>query len=62
MGLNGAQLPTHPHLGPPLEGEDEKCASRNDVAHLGRPLEGEMESKYYWLILNASAARTRSTP
>src|SRR3954467_8184534 len=34
---------THPHLGPPLEGEDEKSASHTKVAHLGPPLEGEDE-------------------
>src|SRR3954471_21369139 len=34
---------THPHLGPPLEGEDEKSASRTKVPHLGPPLEGEDE-------------------
>src|SRR3954454_4453290 len=41
---------THPHLGPPLEGEDEKSASRTKVPHLGPPLEGEDEK---------SASRTK---
>ena len=33
MGLL-ARIVTHPHLGPPLEGEEEKCAVRTYVAHL----------------------------
>ncbi len=28
MGKSRANIPTHPHLSPPLEGEDEKCAVR----------------------------------